>query len=206
LQGLERIRLEVHSPQGQRYAVLMKDALDRIGTLVRRLLQLAPARAEEGRCVVQEVIRDLPLFLASRLSIHRLELDLPEEPLEANGARGDLFPVLLNVVQNALDALDEAGPGRPGKIHLQARAEPGGGVRITVADNGPGAPEAMLPHLFEPFTSGKEVGRGTGLGLALAFATIRQLEGGIEARNRAEGGLEVTIHLPAARPPAEERV
>jgi len=206
LQGLERIRLEVHSPQGQRYAVLMKDALDRIATLVRRLLQLAPVRVEEGRCVVQEVVRDLPLFLASRLSVHRLELDLPEEPLEANGARGDLFPVLLNVVQNALDALDEAGPDRPGRILLQTRAEPGGGVRITVADDGPGAPEAMLPHLFEPFTSGKEVGRGTGLGLALAFATIRQLEGSIEARNRPEGGLEVTIHLPAARPPAKERV
>ena len=195
LAGLETLRREAHSERAARHGQLTAEALERIGTLVRRLLQLAPARAEAGTCLVQEAAADLPLFLESRLQLHRLELDLPAAPLPVRGAAGDLFPVFLNLVQNALDALDAAG-GSGGRVRLSARPLPDGGARITVADDGPGVDPALLPHLFEPFVTTKEVGHA-GLGLALVHATIRQLGGEIGARNGAAGGLEVEILLPA---------
>lgn len=195
LQGLETLRLEAVSERARRHGELTREALERIGFLVRRLLQLAPHQVEAGACAVQDVARDVPVFLESRLRRHRLLLELPEQPLRVNGAPGDLFPVLLNLVQNALDALDGQG-GRAGTIWLRASPRPGGGARIAVADDGPGADPGLLPHLFEPFVTGKGPGQGTGLGLALAHATVRQLGGEMAARNAEGTGLEVEILLP----------
>ncbi|HEX9792916.1 MAG TPA: ATP-binding protein, partial [Planctomycetota bacterium] len=199
LQGLETLRREATSDKAMRHGELTQDALERIGMLVRRLLQLAPARVEAGRCAVQAVSADLPLFLESRLSRHRLELVMPEAPLLVNAAAGDLFPVLLNLVQNALDALDSLASRRAGRIEVRGEALAGGGACVTVRDDGPGADPALMPHLYEPFVTDKEVGAGTGLGLALAHATVRQLGGTIDVRNRDSGGLEVELRLPAPR-------
>ncbi|RMH02765.1 MAG: sensor histidine kinase [Planctomycetota bacterium] len=195
LHGLEVLRRDAAGQRAERYGALVQEALERIAGLVRRLLQLAPARPEAGSCALDAVARDLPDFLASRLERHELVLDLPAEELRVAAAAGDLFPLLLNLVQNALDALDDAG--RPGRVELRARGEQGL-ARIRIRDDGPGVPPELLPHLFEPFVTTKEVGRGTGLGLALAHATLRQLGGRIEAGNRPEGGLEVRIELPLA--------
>jgi C4-dicarboxylate-specific signal transduction histidine kinase len=81
-------------------------------------------------------------------------------------------------------------------VRLHGAALPGGGARITVRDDGPGAPAEVLPHLFEPFVTSKEPGAGTGLGMALAHAVVRQLGGTIEARNLAPRGFEVELRLP----------
>ena len=174
----------------------MQEALERIAGLVQRLLRLAPARVEAASAPVQDAVRDLPDFLASRLAGRELRLELPAEPLVVRAAAGDLFPVVLNLVQNALDALEEARPGGGGSIVVRARALAPGRVELVVEDDGPGVSAELLPHLFEPFVTTKEVGHGTGLGLALAHATVRQLGGAVEAANRPEGGLRVRIELP----------
>ena len=203
LHGLETLRREARSERARRHGALTAEALQRIGSLVQRLLRLAPARAEPGRARVQEVAAGLPDFLGSRLTRDRLILDLPEEPLEVACAAGDLFPVLLNLVQNSLDALEEqrcaGGPAGGGEIRIAGRRE-AGWIRLQVEDDGPGVPAGALEHLFEPFYTTKEPGEGTGLGLALAHATVRQLGGSIEARPRPGGGLVVEIRLPEAPP------
>lgn len=197
LQGLELIRRDAAGERAERYGALVQEALERIAGLVQRLLRLAPARVEAASAPVQDAVRDLPDFLASRLAGRELRLDLPQEPLVVRAAPGDLFPVVLNLVQNALDALEEAQPSGGGSIEVRARALPSGRVELVVEDDGPGVAEELLPHLFEPFVTTKDVGQGTGLGLALAHATVRQLGGAIEAANRPTGGLRVRIDLPA---------
>jgi len=207
LHALEVLREEAAAPRGARYVQLVGEAMERIRDLVQRLLRMAPQHVTGGSCSLRGVAEDLTGFLESRLQVHALEVDLPDEDLRVRGARGDLFPVLLNLVQNALDSLDGRGtptraasaveePQGPGVVCLQGAALAGGGARITVRDDGPGAPVDVLPHLFEPFVTSKEPGAGTGLGLALAHAVVRQLGGTIEARNLAPRGFEVEIRLP----------
>ncbi|TAH36338.1 MAG: HAMP domain-containing histidine kinase [Planctomycetota bacterium] len=220
LAGLETLRREASSERARKHGQLTQDALDRIGFLVRRLLQLAPAHVEAGSCELGELAADVRRFLESRLRRHRLRIEMPPAPLRVKGAPGDLFPVLLNLVQNALDALDgldaqataadaaaaasgapQQQGGRAGTVLLRGQPGADGGCSIVVADDGPGADPKLLPHLFEPFVTSKEPGRGTGLGLALAHAVVRQLGGTMTARNLAQGGLEVEIRLPAPDTP-----
>jgi two-component system, cell cycle sensor histidine kinase and response regulator CckA len=81
-------------------------------------------------------------------------------------------------------------------------------VEITVSDTGQGIPADVLPHIFEPFFTTKEMGRGTGLGLATAYATVQQCRGTIRVETESGAGTKFIIRipqskkLPAAKPPA----
>lgn len=198
LHSLEVLRREVHSERGEQYGELIQDALERIRDLVQRLLRLAPARPETGACEVASVFEDVERFLAGRLDGHQVKFDVSDADLRVAAAPGDLFPILLNLVQNACDALAD----KPGKLHWSAQPYGDEQVEILVRDDGPGVDRDLLPHLFEPFVTTKDVGQGTGLGLALAHATVRQLGGQLEASNLDDGGFEVRLVLPAA--PADE--
>jgi signal transduction histidine kinase len=110
--------------------------------------------------------------------------------------------VLLNLIDNAVDALGEMEPSRR-RLALSVRRVDGTAV-LRITDSGPGVPAATLPHLFEPFFSLKT--NGTGLGLAIAKRTIEAHAGRIEAESPPDGGLAVGIALPLAageRPPPD---
>lgn len=196
LHSLEVLRSEAAGARSERYGLLVEEALQRIRDLVQRLLLMAPQNAAGGSCALGSVAEDLRMLLASRLGRHRLEIDLPLTDLVVAGARGDWLPLLLNLVQNSLDSLDAAAGAAPGCVRVVGRGQPDGGAEVRVQDDGPGAPATLLPHLFEPFVTTKEPGRGTGLGLALAHATVRSLGGRIEASNLPDRGFEVLILLP----------
>jgi len=110
-----------------------------------------------------------------------------------------LQQALLNILVNAEQELTATGGGR---IAVSTRAiEPGGVVRLQVHDTGPGIAAEALPRVFDPFYSTKEVGRGTGLGLATAYGTIKDHHGTIVAGNHPDGGAVFTIELPIAKNP-----
>ena len=192
LHSLEVLRREAASERAERYGELIQDALERIRELVQRLLRLAPARAEAGECALGSVFDDVGTFLSGRLASRQFSTRVEPADLRVAAAPGDVFAVILNLVQNACDALGEEG----GEIQLRAEALHESRVRIEVRDNGPGVPEELLPHLFEPFVTTKDVGQGTGLGLALAHATVRQLGGRMEACPAEGGGFVVSMELP----------
>jgi signal transduction histidine kinase len=98
---------------------------------------------------------------------------------------------LLNLVTNALDAM----PGG-GTLSIAAAAHPGG-LRVEIADTGPGIPTAVIDRLFEPWVTTKAVGHGSGLGLAIVRDVVRSQGGSVSASNQAVGALFV-IELPAA--------
>lgn len=197
LQGLQTLKKDAASERSKKYGELTQEALTRIQFLVQRLLKLAPARVEPGACRIADVLNDLPTFLESRLRNHDFKVELPGSELWVNGSTGDLFPVLLNLLNNSLDALDEQYPQGGGEIGVfaEVREERGYGVRLRILDNGPGVPQEQIANIFEPFVTNKDVGKGTGLGLALAYATVRQLGGDVEAANRVEGGFVITLWL-----------
>lgn len=116
--------------------------------------------------------------------------------------------VLINLLVNARKALLGAGVRRGGRITLRARRI-GDRVHLTVADTGPGIPDHLMHHLFEPFvthpTSSDPAdhagcGQGTGLGLALCRHFVEQAGGSIRASNQTGSGTGATFHidLPAA--------
>jgi CheY-like chemotaxis protein len=104
---------------------------------------------------------------------------------------------LMNLVLNARDAL-----GGRGRIEIVAERATGAAgepiVRVTVRDDGPGIPEANLPHLFEPFFTNKPEGRGTGLGLAVVRSIVHDAGGSVRVETAAGRGTAFLLDFPAA--------
>ena len=101
--------------------------------------------------------------------------------------------VVLNFISNARDAM--TGSDGESKITLRVFADPQG-VHITTEDTGGGIPEAVLPRIFEPFYTTKDMDKGTGLGLSVSYGIIREMKGSIVAENTNDGA-RFTITLPA---------
>jgi signal transduction histidine kinase len=102
--------------------------------------------------------------------------------------------VMLNLLTNARDAIDKNAGQRKITLRVYEDTE---GVYITSADTGGGIPEDVLPRIFEPFYTTKDVNQGTGLGLSVAYGIVRDMHGSIVAEN-VENGAQFTITLPFA--------
>jgi signal transduction histidine kinase len=101
-----------------------------------------------------------------------------------------LKQVWLNLLQNALEAIPEGGHVRV------AFAQPGGRVRITVADDGPGIPEDVLARLGEPFFTTRA--QGTGLGLYFSRQLVQGAGGRLDLESGEPNGTTVHVELPLA--------
>jgi signal transduction histidine kinase len=100
--------------------------------------------------------------------------------------------MLMNIILNAVQAMEEKGKLTV-KSHLNAANDK---VRIAISDTGPGIPEDVMPHIFEPFYTTKEEGEGTGLGLSLAYNIVENHHGNIRVKSGPKGGTTFIIDLP----------
>jgi PAS domain S-box-containing protein len=105
-----------------------------------------------------------------------VETDLTDGPVPVSCRKAQIQQVVVNLIVNAVEAIEEAGI-QGGKI-LVATKSAGPFLRIEICDNGPGIPEAVMDKIFDPFFTTKSVGKGTGQGLALAKDIIVQQHGG----------------------------
>jgi PAS domain S-box-containing protein len=182
----------------QRFASVFPSAIDMILGAVRDLKQLIgefsrfsrlpamrPERLDPNR-LVKDVLEPYTRAPAERLRV-RLEL-APRAP-EVEADADALKRVLLNVINNALEAMGEKG----GTLCLRTLAEQGG-VTIRVEDDGPGVED--VERIFEPHYTTKV--KGTGLGLAIARQIVEEHGGTIRAESRIGHGTTVRIHLPEA--------
>ncbi len=138
-----------------------------------------------------------------RLNRVRFELNLPTPGPRVMGEAGRLQQVVINLVNNARDALVERGPapesGQVGVIAVSVKIDPlTRRVMLLVEDDGPGIPPQVLPRLFEPFFTTKPVGKGTGLGLSISYDIVHRMGGEMSAENRPEGGARFKIGFPPA--------
>jgi two-component system, NtrC family, sensor histidine kinase HupT/HoxJ len=118
---------------------------------------------------------------------------LPME-LRVSGSPGQLQQVVMNLLQNAVDAVR----GRQAPALELNGGLVDGRVELRFADNGPGIAADALDHLFEPFYTTKQVGQGTGLGLSISYGIVERHGGSLVARNREGGGAEFVLTLPSA--------
>ena len=116
------------------------------------------------------------------------------ESLAVLGRPGHVQQVVMNLVQNAVDALEGRGDGL---VRVIAGVEAGRGV-LTVADNGPGVPEAAEAAIFDPFYTTKAVGKGTGLGLSISHKIVEEHGGRLRLVSQDGPGAAFAFDLALA--------
>jgi signal transduction histidine kinase len=160
----------------------IENAATRIHDLVAAIKKFTymDNRGGEESVDVESGLRDTVRVIASKAKSKgasvSLDIDAGLPPVKASG--GELNQVWLNLIDNALDAVSESGT-----VEVGARQELDR-VVVTVADDGPGIPEEVMPRIFDAFFTTKPPGQGTGLGLELARRLVRRYHGDISVQSR----------------------
>ena len=144
----------------------------------------------------KKVITNALDLMGEQLRLSEIEVvtELHDECPSIKGNMIQMEQVVLNLLTNSRDAIEDHDGEK--KITLRVVKE-NGNIQIISEDTGGGIPKDVLPRIFEPFYTTKEMGKGTGLGMSVSYGIIRDMGGTIEAGN-ADGGAKFTITLPAA--------
>lgn len=187
-------------PELQEFPSFLKQAhaeIRRAASIVDRLLDYVRERKPALEAVdLRQVVADavaLVTAVAARQG-KRITVAPADTPLRVRADTVMLKQVVVNILGNALDALE--GPGQV-DVEMRFNREAAGLVRLTVRDTGRGIAPENLPHVFDPFFTTKEVGKGVGLGLAVCQAIIEQHNGSIAITSAGMGqGTTVVVDLP----------
>jgi signal transduction histidine kinase len=128
----------------------------------------------------------------------RIEIFVEPEFPRVVGNANQLFQVIVEIIENAMDALEEVGGGA-----LQITAQHlGNEAVVQFSDTGPGVREPQ--RVFDPFYTTKPIGKGTGLGLSAVYGVIQDHGGQITCQNKPAGGALFVVRFPAAVEPVAQ--
>lgn len=183
------------------YSEKADQELKRINSLIQEMLNFArPSnRVHEGNdlnTIVEEVTALLKI--ENRVKNCQITKKLIEGDASISVEKDSLKQVLINCILNAADAYEQTKNEQLIEIEVEIRVGSAGKERmiIRVQDRGKGIEEEVLPLIFDPFYSTKEVGKGTGLGLFVSHMLMERMGGEIRVRNRKPIGTVVEIELP----------
>lgn len=186
----------------------LEDSVNQIKMQTDRCAEITQAILKFGRkgepasedVDLRNFIPAVTQMVAKKASVHGITLrqeissDIP--PIHADPSQ--LQQVLINLLNNAIDAtLSKHGP-EGGEIVVAARPEDNGKVTISVSDNGCGISPDNLKKVFTPFFTTKPVGKGTGLGLSVCYGIIENMGGVMSVSSEMGMGTTFTIHLSAS--------
>jgi signal transduction histidine kinase len=201
LLGLEDLLLAGGLDAAEQHDFLqrMKKETERINRILRDLLQFARPGGSApmtGAALgdVAAAVSDTAALIAPQKDMRDVQLDIsiPEGLPRVALSDEQLVQLVLNLVLNAVDALD--GGGR-----VRVSAEPSkDAVTLIVEDNGPGVSDAVRERLFEPFVTTKDVGKGTGLGLAVCRGLVEAVGGSIALDLGYSAGARFVVRLPGS--------
>ena len=193
--GMMQEKLEEESPFRQNVAYILEDT-ERCKEIVKNLLaysrQSSPAR---GYLKINDIIdNSLRLIRDQKLFLHiKLVEERWPQPLLVNVDKNQLCQVLINLIINAIDAMN--GSGVLTLRTYEDRVK--GMVYLEVSDTGSGIPQENLTKIFDPFFSTKELGKGTGLGLSMAYGMMEENSGRIFVKSTGLSGTTFSLELPA---------
>ncbi len=207
----EEIDLEFLIEDLQKVLSSMKMGTDRIRNIVLSLRNFSRMDEAEFKTVdIHEGIESTLLILQYRLK------DKPESPAiavirdygnlpQVECYPGQLNQVLMNILVNAIDALEEVNANRtyqeieanPSQITIRTSVSNSQSVEIAIADNAGGMPEQVMNRIFNPFFTTKAVGKGTGMGMAISYQIITEKHAGkLECISTLGEGSEFIIQVP----------
>jgi signal transduction histidine kinase/pSer/pThr/pTyr-binding forkhead associated (FHA) protein len=182
---------------------ILRRSNQRISNLVLDMLAYSKDRKPDIQpCPINEVCKEAAELCHDRIKTKhgKLQLDLdPKLPRILADPQG-IHRCLLNLLTNAIDALDEEG----GEVKISTEKHGEGEVLITVEDNGSGIPEEICQRIFDVFFSTKG-SQGTGLGLAVTKKIIEEHGGSIEVQSKEDQGTKFSIQLPIGDPASSEQ-
>lgn len=197
---IRRCEEEREEPAIRDIEAILSEA-QRASRIVQNLLSFARKyKPQKDDIDLNEAIRSVINLRAYDLNVRnvKLETDLDPELPHVVADLHQMQQVLLNIINNAEQAIDTAGD--KGLIRVATRSE-GDLIKVTITDNGHGIAGEDLAHIFDPFFTTREIGQGTGLGLSICYGIIEEHGGEIRVSSRRGEGTTMTIDLPAGRDP-----
>ncbi len=166
--------------------------------VVKSLLYFARKDLEAAGPVNLNVIAQEMVHLLSYTTLSRVQIITDfQEPLGwIEGDSGALSHALINLCVNAVDAMPEGG-----SLQLSTRGD-AQSVSISIKDSGMGMNPEVMRKAIEPFFTTKPIGKGTGLGLAMVYGTVKAHKGNMEIRSQPDQGTEVVLSFPPLAAPA----
>ena len=170
--------------------------VERITKVMNQMLAFARRKPpERGPLDLKDIVEDSLELFRERLAKARVtvELALDDHCPAAQADADQMRQVLINLIMNALHAMEGGGTLRVGLESEQDR------VKLTVTDTGHGIPKDALQKIFEPFFTTKEFGKGTGLGLTVVKGIIEEHQGTITVDSEEGRGTRFTVLLPKSQ-------
>jgi signal transduction histidine kinase len=211
---LEEVEIDFLKEDLPKVLASMKQGANRIAAIVKSLRTFSRLDESEFKeADINEGIESTLTILEHRLKFKedsagiKLIKKYGKIPL-INCYAGQLNQVFMNLIANAIDALDECDRRRtveeiqanPGTILIGTEILDNNWISITIGDNGPGISEEVRAKLFDPFFTTKPVGKGTGLGLAISYQIVVEKHGGkIECHSSVGEGTEFVVKIPINR-------
>lgn len=206
VQTFSALLSESHPDPGslREFSGVVQRDVRRIASIVENVAAFAESNKVEMTSVrVQDVLRTVLEIVRPEVDRANVVAELRCEMVpQIRGNHSQLLQVFLNLIQNALQAMD----GRPNSrlelvAAMRTRDVPRPQLCITVRDNGPGIDAALLPHIFEPFTTTKATGErrgkhGMGLGLAIVKRIVQHHHGEIRVTSHVGEGTTFHVYLP----------
>ncbi|RKX32611.1 MAG: two-component sensor histidine kinase [Candidatus Zixiibacteriota bacterium] len=168
-------------------------SVERCSKVTRRLLGFAKRMEYKTETInLGELLKEVTGFQSSEIKHRNLRINynFPENIPTIDSDRGQLQQVFLNIINNALAAIDNGGT-----IDINIARTDDNKVSVSIVDNGIGIPESELENIFEPFYSTKGE-FGTGLGLSITNDIVQKLGGKIEVDSKPGRGTTFTVTLP----------
>ena len=161
--------------------------------ITHKLLSFARKTSPEIEKVqINEVIEEVVAITDTAAYTNiEMETELDQNLPPISGSQTEIQQVILNLINNALYALEKEG----GTIRLSSRRQDEH-VLLIVEDDGPGIPEANLERIFDPFFTTKPVGKGSGLGLSICFGIVKRMGGKIDVDSQIGKGTRFEIRFP----------
>ena len=170
------------------------DSVNRCRTVTHRLLGFSRRMEISHDAVdINDAVKEVIGFLEKDILYRNIQLkvnmrtDIPKVLTD----KGQIQQVFLNIINNAVDAIEEGG-----QIEVSSDMKDEKTVRVFIRDNGVGIPKEKLKHIFEPFYTTKEKGKGTGLGLSISYGILQRLGGTILVESEVNKGTIFTIEIP----------
>jgi two-component system sensor histidine kinase HupT/HoxJ len=175
-------------------AGLMEGA-ERSGHIVDALKRFSAVEENTRQRVDLADLTQRALHWVSRAAPFRVDVRSSgmETPAWVSGSANQLQQVLVNLIQNAFDAIEKT-PQPTLQLQLERMGDM---VKLDLLDNGSGISDEALPLIFDPFFTTKPIGKGTGLGLSISYGIVERHGGRLSAANHPPGGACFTLQLPA---------